>query len=133
MTIRFNRNCLPPAFKALSDPTRLRMLRLLVAHDVELCVCEFVDCLQERQYNVSRHLKVLEQSGLIVGNKEGRWVYYRLAASDDPVAAALYELVASAPDADDVFEQDAARFEKRMALREDGRCRVGIQTGGLAE
>lgn len=120
------------AFKALSDPIRLRMLRLLAANDAEMCVCEFVDTLQERQYTVSRGLGLLEQAGLVEGEKEGRWVYYGVASKDDAAAASLYELVASIPD-DEVFSQDQKRFKKRMALREDGRCRVGIQTEGLVE
>lgn len=128
-----DRKRLSDAFKALSDPTRLRMLRLLAANRAELCVCEFVDTLQERQYNVSKHLKVLQQSGLIEGEKEGRWVYYHLAGKDDPMARGLYKLASSVPDADEVFARDQERFEKRMELRDDGRCQVGIQTKRLAE
>ena len=128
-----DRKRLGNAFKALSDPTRLRMLRLLATNRAELCVCEFVDTLQERQYNVSKHLKVLEQSELIEGEKDGRWVYYKLAGANDPVAGALHRLVISVPDSDGVFSVDQRRFEDRMSLREDGRCRVGIQTKELAE
>ena len=128
-----NRDNLLDAFKALSDPTRLRMFRLLTANRAEMCVCEFVDALQERQYNVSKHLKLLQQSGLIVGEKEGRFVYYGLADRSDATRRALHRLVASVPDSEEAFAKDQARFEKRMSLRESGRCRVGIQTKELAE
>lgn len=128
-----NRKRLSAVFKALSDPTRLRMFRLLAANRSQMCVCEFVDALQERQYNVSKHLKVLEQSGLIEGEKDGRFVYYGLADGGDATARALYKLVASVPDSDEIFAEDQERFEERMTLREDGRCRVGIQTEELAE
>lgn len=128
-----DRKRLGNALKALSDPTRLRMLRLLASNRAEFCVCEFVDTLGERQYNVSKHLKALEQAGLIEGQKDGRWVYYKLAGSDDPVARTLHRLVTAVPDSDDVFSVDQRRFEDRMSLREDGRCRVGIQTKELAE
>jgi ArsR family transcriptional regulator len=116
------------AFKALSDPTRLRMLRLLAANAAEMCVCEFVDVLQVRQYTVSRGLGLLEQASLVEGHKDGRWVYYGLADNDDAAAAALYALVGSASDGD-----DQRRFKERMSLRENGRCRVGIQSESLVE
>ncbi len=122
-----------PAFKALSDPTRLRMLRLLAVNRSQMCVCEFVDALQERQYNVSKHLKILEQAGLIEGEKEGRFVYYGLLNGGDATARQLYRLIAGVPDSDEVFSDDQSRFEQRMELREGGRCLLGIQTEGLAE
>lgn len=128
-----NGKWLAAAFKALSDPIRLRMLRLLAANVAEMCVCEFVDVLQVRQYTVSRGLGLLEQAGLVEGHKDGRWVYYALTNQDDAVAAALYEVVASVSNADEVFLVDQERFAERMALRENGRCRVGIQTEGLVE
>lgn len=117
-------------FKAASEPTRLRMLRLLVANKAEMCVCEFVDALGERQYNVSRQLKILQTAGLIRGEKEGRWIYYRLSAKKDPAVAALYRLVARLPE-DELFAADQRRFRERMSLRSASRCRVGIQTPSL--
>ncbi len=128
-----NGKWLATAFKALSDATRLRILRLLAANDAEMCVCEFVDVLQVRQYTVSRGLGLLQQAGLVQGQKEGRWVYYSLSNQDDAVVAALHEVVASVTDCDEVFLLDQERFRERMALREDGRCRVGIQSEGLVE
>jgi len=66
-------------FKALSDETRLRILHLFIKSGEELCVCELTDSLEVTQYNVSRHLKVLATAGLLNREKEGRWVYFRLA------------------------------------------------------
>lgn len=129
----FHRKNICSAFKALSDQTRLRMLRLLVETGSELCVCEFVDTLQERVYNISKHLKVLEQAGLIEGAKEGRWVYFRAVDTSDRVSQTLHQLVNAVPDADEVFANDHKRFRKRMEIREGGRCRVGVQTKHLAE
>ena len=88
-----DRNALTRALKALSDPTRLRMLRLLAVNRSQMCVCEFVDTLQERQYNVSKHLKILEQAGLIEGEREGRFLYYGLVDGGDATARLLYRLV----------------------------------------
>ena len=119
-------------FQALSDPTRLRIFRLLVTNRTEMCVCEVVDSLRERQYNVSRHLKVLELAGLLGGEKHGRWTYYGLDRRN-PTVSSFAKLVASLPDLDGTFAEDQERFKKRMALREDGRCRCGIQTPELAK
>ena len=125
-----NRKWLGVAFKALSDPTRLRILRLLAANNAQMCVCELVDALQERQYTISRGLGLLEQAGLVQGQKDGRWVYYSLFNKDNGTVELLHDVAISVED-DDVLSQDQKRFEDRMALRDEGRCRVGIQTVAL--
>jgi ArsR family transcriptional regulator, arsenate/arsenite/antimonite-responsive transcriptional repressor len=119
-------------FQALSDPTRVRMLRLLASNETELCVCEFVDALQERQYNVSRQLKVLVSAGLVRGRKDGRWVYYSLCPAATAPEKHLRKLLA-ALEVDETLAQDQKRFERRMKLRTDGQCRIGIQTPSLAD
>lgn len=120
--------------KVLGDPTRLRILRLLVATEEEICVCEFVDSLQERQYNVSKHVRVLEQSGIIAGEKEGRFTYYRLLP-DRGVAGevALWGFIIAALRLDQQCQADMKRFSERLSARVDGRCRVGIQSQELAK
>ena len=65
-------------FKCLSDETRL-MLVLLIAKEQSLCVCEMTYALEESQPKVSRHLAQLRQCGLLIDQREGQWVYYRLA------------------------------------------------------
>src|SRR5512135_1190457 len=67
-------------FKALSDETRLRILKLL--EHGELCVCDIFSALDMVQPKVSFHLAVLKEAGLITDRKEGRWVHYRLNDSD---------------------------------------------------
>jgi ArsR family transcriptional regulator len=69
---------LAKSFAALADPARLRILSLLAsAADGEVCVCDLVDPIGRSQPTVSHHLKVLSEAGLIVGDKRGRWVWYR--------------------------------------------------------
>lgn len=118
-------------FQALADPTRLRMMRLLASTKEESCLCEMVDSLLEPQYKLSRHLKILRQSGLLTTEKEGRWVYHRLVTGH-PYLTRLYATIRVLPDLEGSFAGDLARFRKRMCLREAGRCRVGIQTPELA-
>ena len=64
-------------FRAFSDPTRLRILRLLQAG--ECCVGDLVSILELPQPSVSRHLAYLREAGLVADRKEGLWVYYSLA------------------------------------------------------
>lgn len=118
------------SFKALGDPIRLRIVRLLATAGEEACLCELVDSLLEPPYKLSRHLKILRNTGLMTAEKEGRWVYQRLVAGPDHLDA-LFEVVVGLPDAGAVFEADLARFQARLDYREDGRCRVGVLTLAL--
>lgn len=70
-------------FKALSDPTRLRIVALL-AHE-ELCVCHVEGALGLSQPLISRHLAVLRNAGVVSHRREGSWVYYRLEKQADPI------------------------------------------------
>jgi ArsR family transcriptional regulator len=67
-------------FKALSEETRLRILKLL--ENGELCVCDIVAALDMVQPKVSFHLNALKESGFLKDRKQGRWTHYRLDDSD---------------------------------------------------
>lgn len=67
-------------FKALSDETRLRTIKLL--EQGELCVCHIVAALDMSQSKVSFHLRVLKEAGLVKDRREGKWMHYRLNESD---------------------------------------------------
>jgi ArsR family transcriptional regulator len=74
--------------KALSDPNRVKLLKLL--QQKTMCVCELQGALQISQPSVSKHLKLLEEAGLVDYKKEGLWVNYYLAdGSASPYAASL--------------------------------------------
>ena len=65
-------------FAVLADPVRLRLLSMIASASAgEACVCELVEPLERSQPTVSHHLKILADAGLIVGDKRGRWVWYR--------------------------------------------------------
>jgi ArsR family transcriptional regulator len=66
-------------FKALSDEKRIRILKLLAVR--EFCVCEIMIALNTTQPNLSHHLKILENQGLVNRRKEGKWAYYSLTNS----------------------------------------------------
>lgn len=69
-------------FKALGDPTRVRLVSLIAAHaGAEACVCELTEPVGLTQPTVSHHLKQLVDAGLLTREQRGRWSYYRLADS----------------------------------------------------
>jgi ArsR family transcriptional regulator len=78
--------------KALSDPNRVKIIKML--EKKELCVCELTAALGLAQPTVSKHLKQLEDAELLASRKDGPWVNYSLAVEgDSPYAAALLKQV----------------------------------------
>ena len=84
-------------FKALGDPTRLRIVQMLARHG-EVCVCKIVDELEMNQPAISHHMAKLKHAGLLNSRKQGQWIHYSLkveALKDGPLAF-LSEVVALA-------------------------------------
>lgn len=101
-------------FQALADPTRLRILALLRA--MELSVGELAQLLGQSQPRVSRHVRILSDSGLVGRRKEGSWVYLQLAEPER--TESLFELSSDIdPDAEQLFAADAARLDTIRADR----------------
>lgn len=74
--------------KALSDPNRVKIVKML--QHKTMCVCEMREALQIAQPSVSKHLRVLEDAGLVSGRKDGQWVdYYLSDGSSSPYVASL--------------------------------------------
>jgi len=74
--------------KALKAPQRVKIVKMLQYG--ELCVCEIQAAIRLSQSSVSKHLRVMEEAGLLDSRKEGLWVYYRLHdGSRSPYAAAM--------------------------------------------
>ena len=74
--------------KALSDPARVRILKMLQCKT--MCVCEIQTALDKAQSTTSKHLKILEDAGLISYQKDGLWVNYQISdGSQSPYAASL--------------------------------------------
>ena len=111
--------------KALSDKTRLRIVLALLHGKRELCICEIMDVLELAQYNVSRHVRELKIAGLVRERKEGKFVFYALIRPRDDFHAFLLKALESL-DAGNTAE-DARRLHKRLALRVNGKCVVGVK------
>ncbi|ABL83242.1 MULTISPECIES: metalloregulator ArsR/SmtB family transcription factor [unclassified Nocardioides] len=66
-------------FKALGDPTRLRLLSMIAAHpEREACICDLIEPVGLSQPTVSHHMKQLVDAGLVTREQRGRWAFYRL-------------------------------------------------------
>jgi ArsR family transcriptional regulator, arsenate/arsenite/antimonite-responsive transcriptional repressor len=108
-------------FKALADPTRLRILGILAAG--EICVCDIHDSLGIPQPRTSRHLSYLRRAGLVRTRKDGLWVHYRLAALDDRLMNTLLTAVTHCLGHVDLVTRDRQRLESRTG------CAIGSTTG----
>jgi len=87
-------------FKALSEDVRLQILALIVQHG-ELCGCEVERFLEISQSKASRHLRYLLNAGLVEDQRDGLWIYYRLAdpdsEADRPFFDSIQVLLANVP------------------------------------
>lgn len=113
-------------FGALSDPTRVRIVKLLLTTKEEVCLCELSDSLDEPEYKLSRHVKVLKSAGLLTSVRDGKWVYHGLN-KDTRYLRTLFEAVQSFPDNSQESTKDLQRFRKRISLRHGGRCKTGVK------
>jgi ArsR family transcriptional regulator len=69
-------------FKALGDPTRVRLLSLIAAHaDGEACICDLTAPVGLSQGTVSHHMKILSDAGLVSRDQRGKWAFYRVVDS----------------------------------------------------
>ena len=99
-------------FQALGDPTRLRILGLLLTGEV--CVCHIHESLRIPQPKTSRHLAYLRRSGLVDTRRDGLWVYYRLAETGDPVGRTLRQAVTRALGDIESVRRDTGRLQKKV-------------------
>jgi ArsR family transcriptional regulator len=98
-------------FRALSDPTRLRILGLLVQG--ELCVCDIVNTLRLPQPTISRHLAYLRESELVEARREGLWMYYKMVAPQTPFEKKLIECLACCVDEVPQLARDATQLDRK--------------------
>jgi len=91
----------------------------------ELCVCEIMDALRVSHYNVSRHLKILKNYGLVQERKEGRWIFYSYVKPENRSHSMILKSISALPESQ--FKEDNKRLRARMALRKNGKCVVGMK------
>ena len=98
-------------FKALADPTRLRILGLLLTGEV--CVCHIHESLKITQPKASRHLAYLRRSGLVDTRRDGLWIHYRLAKPADPAIGAVEDAVRHALTHSVLVRRDLVKLQKQ--------------------
>lgn len=105
--------------KSLSDPLRLRMLSAIATDSRgEACVCDLAELANVSQPTVSHHLKVLRETGMLLSERRGTWVYYRIAPARRGAVTALLDAFAPAATLDAITD-DVERVEALQAM--DGR------------
>ncbi|MBC2651886.1 metalloregulator ArsR/SmtB family transcription factor [Novosphingobium flavum] len=107
---------LEPTLRALADPTRLRIMRLLA--DMELAVGELAQVLGQSQPRVSRHIKILCDAALAERRREGSWVFLRMAVGPDrapPLGAAVARLLEAGEGDDAAFAARCAEDRRHLA------------------
>ena len=111
-------------YKALSQITRLRIMRLFAEFGDELCTCEICDALEKPQYDISKNLNILRRAGLLKERRVKKLVMYELR-KDDKFNRTLVKNINEINIHDkSVFSKDYKRLEKRLKLRKEGRCIV---------
>lgn len=115
--------------KAVADPTRVRILKMLEGG--ELCVCQIIAVLALSPSTVSKHLFLLKSAGLVNDRKEKKWVHYSLdRKSDDPYVAGIIRELSSWLDCDPVIVRDRARLtEARKDLGPSAICEALSSVG----
>ncbi|HXS13829.1 MAG TPA: metalloregulator ArsR/SmtB family transcription factor [Acidobacteriaceae bacterium] len=121
-------------FAALADTTRLRLLNLMRGREV--CVCYFVEILQQSQPKISRHLAYLRNAGVVSARREGKWMHYRIEMPKDGSAAAILDEVMQALERDPELRADIARLNRaccqpaRFVALEGAPLPVNVEVAG---
>jgi ArsR family transcriptional regulator len=97
-------------FRALADPTRLRLGHLMAER--EICVCYFVEVIDAPQPKISRHLAYLRRAGIVSARRDGKWMHYQLIVPTDPHAAAILKTTLDALKHNKALRRDLQKLTK---------------------
>ena len=85
-------------FKALGDPTRMQIFRLIAAQSQPICACDIVDRFAVSQPTIAHHTRVLREAGLITSTKIGVWAYYQVDPAGVSLLGAIADLLLDPPE-----------------------------------
>ena|ERR1700733_16190503 len=105
-----SKHSLDRLFRALGDPTRLRLLNLMA--EQEICVCYFTEAIGAPQPKISRHLAYLRKAGIVAARREGKWMHYRLATQSNPHFASILKSVIEALRQEKELQRDLGRLNR---------------------
>jgi ArsR family transcriptional regulator len=97
-------------FQALGDTTRLRLLNLM--GEQEICVCYFVEILEQGQPKISRHLAYLRRAGIVEARRDGKWVHYRIVMPPNIGASQVLRQTLEWLKEERTMQSDRARLSK---------------------
>jgi ArsR family transcriptional regulator, arsenate/arsenite/antimonite-responsive transcriptional repressor len=97
-------------FKALSEPNRIRIIKMLQVKS--LCVCEITEILQLAASTVSKHLSILKSAGFIIDEKDNKWINYMINPNphDPGILSALFSIKLMMED-DETIQQDRQKLK----------------------
>jgi len=99
-------------YKCLSDPTRLRIVNLLLKGP--LCVCQIQEILQEAQVKTSKHLGYMKSRELLIVKRKANWNFYELAPSLHPIALSSLQAIETYAVDDAVLTVDLNRLQDSL-------------------
>lgn len=113
-------------FSLLSDETRLRCV-ILLQKEKELCVCEITQIIGSIQPKMSRHLALLRNSGLVLDERRGQWVYYSLNPSLPNWAKKIIESTLVNLQKNEPYSLD---LDKTSSLKKENICNSKLKLDG---
>lgn len=118
-------------FQALGDNTRLRLLNLM--GDQEICVCYFVEILNQPQPKISRHLAYLRNAGIVTTRREGKWMHYRIVMPPNEGAAKVLREILEWFKQEKTMQTDRAKLTKACCTPEKFVTLQGAPLPAVAE
>jgi len=108
-------------YRILGCLLRLRILNILLRHESGLYVCEIVDILNEKQYNISKHLNLMKMVELVIEEKQGKMVLYKPNYTEENKP--LFSSVLFVADTHrEIFEKDIKKIKEIVKLRSSREC-----------
>lgn len=115
--------------KAIADPTRLRILKILQGG--EMCVCQIIAVIALSQATISKHLFLLRAAGLIKDRRDKKWIYYSLDGSNgSPFAGTMLRNIRKWLAEDPIIEGDGKRAKQARELGPVAICTYGMALPG---
>lgn len=109
--------------KAVSDPTRLRILMSLI--DGEMCVCRITALLELAPSTISKHMSILKHARLVDSRKDGKWIFYKLNLTDNTgFGLRILSLLKSSLQNDDLIKSDAVRLQAIISMTHKELCKL---------
>ncbi|HJO92311.1 MAG TPA: metalloregulator ArsR/SmtB family transcription factor [Victivallales bacterium] len=107
--------------KAVSDPTRLRVL--MTMNNGEICVCQITELLNLAKSTISKHMSILRHAGLVKSRKDGKWIYYRHSTENQNlISKEVLNLLKAKLIKDKTIISDRKKLDKIISINKADLC-----------